>query len=453
MDGPWVLTVILQQSVAFALHKCYLKKKSATLENLRERMKQIVRLKNRIQHYGWGDTDSIPQLLGQENPEGRPCAELWMGGHPDLPSYILSDISTDSGWQPLDRAIADAPEAFLGTQAARCFGPHLPFLFKVLAIAKPLSLQVHPDRKQALAGFAAENQQGIFRNAPERNYKDQNHKPECICALSTFYALNGFRSISTICHLLDLFGIEDIKEAADALHKEPDAEGLRRFFTELMTADDRKRAGIIKDTLAGAARHIEDPALYLLCQWIQTIHAHFPADIGVISPILLNLIRLEPGEALFLESGRIHSYLGGLGVELMANSDNVLRCGLTPKHVDLDELLKVMSFDPEPIRRLHPEPVSPIEERYRLSAEEFSLSVIRLISENRKEALSVNGPEILLCLEGAAEIEPGEKNMISLSRGESVFVPGSLKDYRISGIGTLYRASIPQKRNGEEARK
>ncbi len=412
-------------------------------------MKQIVRLKNRIQHYGWGDTDSIPRLLGQENPEGRPCAELWMGAHPNLPS----DILTESGWNPLDSAIAEAPEAFLGAESALRFGPHLPFLFKVLAIAKPLSLQVHPNREQAMAGFAAENRNKIPKDAPDRNYRDENQKPECICALSTFYALNGFRPISTICHLLDLFGIQDLEEAANELRNRPDHEGLRRFFTELMTADDRKRAGIIKDTLAGAARHIEDPALYLLCQWIQTIHAHFPADIGVISPILLNLIRLEPGEALFLESGRIHSYLGGLGVELMANSDNVLRCGLTPKHVDLPELLKVMRFEPEPIRRLHPEPVSPIEELYRLSAEEFSLSVIRLISENRKEALSVNGPEILLCLEGAAGIEPGEKSMISLSRGESVFVPGSLKDYRISGIGTLYRASIPQKRNGEEARK
>jgi len=217
----------------------------------------------------------------------------------------------------------------------------LPFLFKVLASAKPLSIQAHPNRAQARQGFARENELGIPLDAPNRNYKDDNHKPEIICALTPFWALIGFRKIEEMIDLLERLQIHSLEKEIDILRAQPNSAGLKDFFRAVMTLDKQSKEEAVGEALVSAeARADEDP----VSSWMIKLHQEYPGDIGVLSTVLLNLIRLEPGDALYQSAGELHAYLEGVGMELMANSDNVLRGGLTPKHVDVPELLNTLNF-------------------------------------------------------------------------------------------------------------
>lgn len=406
-------------------------------------MRRIRRLDNPIQPYPWGSPTAIPELLGRSNPQASPWAELWMGAHPKAPSLV----ETGGGWRPLDAVIEENPQAVLGQWLSRQFQGRFPFLFKVLAASAPLSIQAHPDKAQAKRGFAMENRLGLPLDAPDRNYKDDNHKPECICALEPFWALCGFRRVSDILAYMGELALPEFGDHLAVLRRQPDRNGLRRFFQGLMTTEpDARRRLVQKAASASESRASDDPVF----QWVVHLNSAYPGDIGVISPLMMNLIRLEPGQALFLSAGELHAYLEGVGIELMANSDNVLRGGLTSKHLDLQELLACLNFEEREITVLTPRPVSDIEQVYSTEAAEFQLSILR--STNGAASLVHNdGVQILLCVEGNAELtDPNREWRLKVKKGESVLVPAGVEGYRISGRATFYKASTPRRPEGSD---
>ncbi|WP_406415699.1 mannose-6-phosphate isomerase, class I [Streptomyces sp. NBC_01614] len=379
------------------------------------------RLDNTVRPYAWGSTTAIPQLLGAE-PTGEPQAEMWMGAHPGAPSR------TERG--TLVEVIEADPERELGAAAVAKFGPRLPFLLKILAAGAPLSLQVHPNLEQAKEGYEDEERRGIPVDAGHRNYKDANHKPELICALTEFDGLCGFRDPIAAADALDGLGVDSLKPYVDLLHAHPEDAALREVLTAILTADPDEMARTVADASAACARLGGDYAPYA------DIAHHFPGDPGVIAAMLLNYVRLQPGEALFLGAGIPHAYLNGLGVEIMANSDNVLRCGLTPKHVDVPELLRIVRFEAGDAGVLRPEASPDGEEVYETPIDEFRLSRYVLPEGTTAHDLTRATPQILLCTAGSVRIGEHE-----LTPGRSVFVPAGEKA-EVSGAGTVFRATV-----------
>lgn len=399
-------------------------------------MDRISIMKNTVQDYAWGSYTAIPEILGQKAVD-KPQAELWMGAHPKAPSKV----QCNGEWMSLLKLIETNPEDILGERASKAFNNSLPFLFKVLAAAKPLSIQAHPSRDQAKEGFERENRIGIPFDAPHRNYRDPNHKPECICALTPFWALNGFRKISEMVSLFRKVNPKGLEEGVEALLKQPDSRGLKEFFRTLMTMDKERQKQIVDDAVKKAHLVSNDDFCF---QWILKLHQEYPSDIGVLSPLFLNLVCLSPGQAMFLPAGELHAYLDGVGIELMSNSDNVLRGGLTPKHVDVKELMAVLTFGERSVEVIETEEQSETERVYPTRAEEFVLSVIALrrgLSHISGENRSV---EILLCTDGKATInEYGKNDAITIVRGNSVVVPASIPKYNIEGDAVFYKAAVP----------
>ncbi|MCM1964744.1 mannose-6-phosphate isomerase, class I [Streptomyces sp. NPDC002812] len=386
------------------------------------------RLTNTIRPYAWGSTTAIPELIGVA-PTGEPQAEMWMGAHPGAPSRL----DRGAGESALSDVIAADPEGELGVAAVRKFGPRLPFLFKVLAAGAPLSLQVHPDLAQAKAGFEDEERRGVPIDAPDRNYKDANHKPELVCALTPFEGLSGFRPPLEAAALLEGLGVNSLKPYADLLRAHPEEAALREVLTAVLTADRTEMARTVSEAAAAAERIGGAYAPYA-----GLVH-HYPGDPGVIAAMLLNHVQLQPGEAMFLGAGIPHAYLDGLGVELMANSDNVLRCGLTPKHVDVPELLKVTLFEPGDPGILRPEGNG--EEVYETPIDEFRLSRFVLAAGGAPRILPDGTAQILLCTAGSPRANSPKSGELALAPGESVFVPAGEK-VELSGTGTVFRATV-----------
>lgn len=405
-------------------------------------MDRIRLLKNVVQEYAWGSYTAIPELLGHESPANRPQSELWMGAHPKAPSMV----KWGRKWRSLLELISESPKDILGKKVAEKFDNRLPYLFKVLAAAKPLSIQAHPSRIQAKQGFDRESRLKIPLDASHRNYKDDNHKPECICALTDFWALNGFRKISDILSLMEKICPPGLKTSLDLLREQPDAMGLKNFFQALMTLDGKAQGEIIADAIKKVQKFADGHPAY---QWMVDLHKEYPKDIGVFSPILLNLVCLKPGEAMFLPSGELHAYLDGAGIELMANSDNVLRGGLTPKHMDVQELLNVLNFEEREIKILLPAEIDECEWAYETPAEEFFLSVISVTEEIGYHSADRRSVEILLCTDGRATItDLGKNENIYVERGKSIVIPAVVETYRIQGNATFYKAAVPlQKRD------
>ena len=400
-------------------------------------MKSIGVLENTIQEYAWGSKTAIPGLLGLQTATDAPQAELWMGAHPKAPSSVYCD----GRWRSLLEVIEENPEEALGKAASLRFSNKLPFLFKVLAAANPLSIQAHPNKDQARKGFTRENEQGIPLDAPHRNYRDDNHKPEIICALTQFWALNGFRSISEILALLDRIEIPSLAGSTNSLRKRPNQEELRSLFHHLMTLEREKQLLVVKEAIASAEEHRD---LDSMRAWMIKLDEEYPGDIGVLSVVLLNLIRLEPGQAMYLPAGEPHAYLKGVGIELMANSDNVLRGGLTPKHIDVHELLNILNFTEGPVEVLTPEETSSGEAFYRTPTREFSLSVIKMTEVDSFTSERERSVEILICTEGKGEVtELGNTETTPLAQGTSIIVPAAAEQYRIEGSATLYKATVP----------
>ncbi|MFF6888962.1 mannose-6-phosphate isomerase, class I [Streptomyces sp. NPDC012421] len=379
------------------------------------------RLVNTVRPYAWGSTTAIPELLGTA-PTGEPQAEMWMGAHPGAPSL------TPRG--PLNDVIDADPVRELGHAATEKFGPRLPFLLKLLAAGAPLSLQVHPDLAQARAGHAAEDAAGIPLDAPHRTYKDANHKPEMICALTPFEGFCGFRPPAEAADTLAALGVDSLKPYADLLLAHPEEAALREVLTALLTADPDEMAHTVTEAAAAA-----DRLGGALTPYAVLAH-HYPGDPGVIAAMLLHHVRLQPGEALYLGAGVPHAYVSGLGVEIMANSDNVLRCGLTPKHVDVPELLRVVRFEPGDPGVLRPEASATGEEVYETPIDEFRLS--RLVRAEGAAPTDLTAPTPQILLATAGRPKAGE---ITLSPGESVFAPAGER-VELTGAGTVFRATV-----------
>lgn len=399
-------------------------------------MRGIYRLQNIIQEYAWGSRTVIADLLGEPTPSPRPQAELWMGAHPKAPSMV----NINGRWSSLKDLIDDTPEAVLGKPVAERFDNRLPYLFKVLAAEKPLSIQAHPDRKQAREGFKRENASGIALNAPDRNYKDDMHKPEMICALTPFWALNGFRKIDDIIVNLKRCCPTGAAVEVNGLIRRPDAVGLKQFFESMVTASADRIRSILEEVTATACKNADpDP----MTRWTASLHEAYPGDVGVLAPLYLNLVCLAPGEAMFLPAGQLHAYLQGSGIELMANSDNVLRGGLTSKHVDVPELLKTLRFEGKNTQVLHPVTQESGERVYPSQVPEFVLSVLSVTAEFSFTSREDRSTEILICIDGRATVSNlGCDEPLSVKKGESVVVLAAASRYSVEGRATLYKAAV-----------
>lgn len=394
-------------------------------------------LDNAVQPYAWGSRTALAALRGAPVPSPGPEAELWMGAHPSAPSRVVRAGQSLS----LAEVVARAPEAELGARATAAHGGELPFLFKVLAAEQPLSLQAHPTAEQAREGFAREEAAGLGPTAPRRNYKDPWPKPELLCALTPFDALCGFRPAAEARAVLDALDTPALDPVRERLAARSGPEALREAFTFLATLPAPARAPLVEATAAAALRAPGGPFAEAIA-WAPRFAALYPGDPGVVIALLLRFVRLAPGEALYLPAGNMHAYLRGVGVEIMASSDNVLRGGLTPKHVDVPELLRVLHFHDEPIPVVRPRPGWPGEEVYATPARQFELSRIAL--EGAPLRATVIGPEILLCTEGAVAATAQDGERLELQRGQSAFVPARTAGYELSGTGVVFRAALPR---------
>ena len=385
-------------------------------------------LTSAARNYSWGSRTLIPTLLGE--PEAHsPVAELWFGAHPADPSTI--------GEEKLDEIIAADPEGQLGQRVADKYGAGLPFLLKILAAAEPLSLQAHPSKLQAEEGFARENAAGIELTAANRNYKDDNHKPELIVALTEFYAMAGFRPLAQTRSLFAALECEELAHYEGMLDADPAAEGdsLRALFTTWITIPGAKRKELISAVVAAGERlrsaQAGEPWMATVMGTVAKLNEQYPGDIGVLGALLLNHIVLQPGEAIYLDAGQLHAYVSGLGVEIMANSDNVLRGGLTPKFVDVPELVKVLTYEAAEDPRVDLVDASETGNvkgakawSYPVPIEEFLLDRVELSGEESVDVDS-DGPMILLCTSGAAALSNAEGESLSLSAGHAAWIPAS----------------------------
>jgi mannose-6-phosphate isomerase len=408
-------------------------------------MDRLFKLQNTVQPYAWGSRYAIAELLGQPAPSDHPQAELWMGAHAKAPSKVWYQ----GRWQSLAEMIHQDPIAFLGRAVVDRFGPQLPFLLKVLAVDKPLSVQAHPSREMAAKGFARENAEGIALSAPHRNYKDDQHKPECVCALTPFQALCGFRPIDEIIALIEPIWPADRRADVDFLKNGQGTSRLRDFFIHLMGMDANQRNALLPRLVSSCRVMMEKQIAY---QWLAALNEAYPSDIGILSPLLLHCIELQPGQALFLPAGRLHAYLNGMAIEIMANSDNVLRGGLTPKHIDVPELLRVLEFETRPLQMLEPLSAGPQELVYQSPVDEFSLSFIhsRPLQPHKAESRTA-APEILLCIEGEAHFSFSTSSKgIDIKKGESIFVPAVVDGYKIEGEAYLYKAAVGRSMIGQK---
>ena len=397
----------------------------------------ICPLGNPIREYAWGSRSAIAELLGQPAPSPRPQAEIWMGAHPKDPSRARCR----GDWVLLPDLMREDPVGFLGEPVAARFDGELPFLFKVLAAAQPLSIQAHPDREQAREGFERETAAGIALGARERNYPDPHPKPELICALSPFSALCGFRPIHEIALAFRELQVDAFATEVESLEREGDSKALERFFSAVWNAAAGRIERAIDQVVTNAERRSEDPAT----RWMNAIAALYPGDAGVLAPLFLNLVVLAPGEAMYLGAGELHSYLEGFGIEIMGNSDNVLRGGLTAKHVDVSELCRVLRFEPREAEILLPREISAGEQVFETPAAEFELAALSVKKGRPWRSASSRGVEILLAIEGEMTItDRGVGESFAMPRGASVLIPNSVECYELAGAGVVYRAGVPE---------
>lgn len=397
-------------------------------------------MKNQVRPYAWGSRTAISTLLGEAAPSNEPQAELWVGAHPGDSSVLVQS----AGDQPLLHVVAEDPAGVLGVEVAREFDGTFPFLLKLLAADAPLSLQAHPTMAQARAGFDAEDAAGVPVDAPFRNYKDRSHKPELMYALTDFEALCGFRPTATTVRLLDELDAPVLGDVRSALVERPGEPGLREVVTSLLAADRTDLAPVV-DAVAAACRARATGAAALTPEFAAEFRmaarlAEFhPGDPGVLIALLMNRIDLAPGEAVFLPAGNMHAYLSGFGVEIMASSDNVLRGGLTTKHVDVAELSAVVSFAPDDPLLIPGVPVAPGEVAFRAPVPEFLLSRVRVDQVGR--VLEHTGPQILLVTEGTLTFTDAQGVELMAGPGRSVFLPARQGPVRVHGTGTLFRAT------------
>lgn len=386
----------------------------------------MYKMNNPLQHYAWGSPTALTERYGVENPHQRPIAEIWMGAHP----INSSSIEVNGKRHTLFELIKQNPNAMLGPAVTARFGDELPFLFKILAAEQPLSIQVHPAKLAAEAGFARESAAGIDLYAANRNYKDSNHKPELVYALTPFRAMNGFRDFSEMATLLA--PVKQAHHSIPAFIQQPNSDQLKILFASLLslTGDEQTHAlSVLKQAVNQQHGSAWDT--------ISKLTEYYPNDNGLFSPLLLNVIELQPGEAMFLLAETPHAYLSGVALEVMASSDNVLRAGLTPKHIDVAELLDCVRFTAMPYENLLTAPVHHTKTQdFPVPVDDFVFNVHTL--GRVPQELDQKSGTILFCIEGQAVIA-NHQQQLSLSAGESCFIAASEPPYTISGTGLLSR--------------
>ncbi|MET0897790.1 MAG: mannose-6-phosphate isomerase, class I [Mycobacterium sp.] len=381
-------------------------------------------MRGAIRTYAWGSRTAIADFTGRAVPTNHPEAELWLGAHPGDPAFI----TTPTGERSLLDVVRSDPDGQLGRTVRSRFGDALPFLVKVLAADEPLSLQAHPSSEQAVEGFNREERLGVPLNSPVRNYRDRSHKPELLVALEPFDALAGFRPAARTAEFLQALAVSDLDPYVHLLAGQPDADGLRALFTTWITAPQPDLDVLVPAVLDGAISYLRSDATEFAAEAraVLDLGERYPNDAGVLAGLLLNLLHLEPGQAVYMPAGNLHSYLRGVGVEVMANSDNVLRGGLTPKHVDVPELLRVLDFTPATEDTLLP-PVDKdgFELTYRTPAGEFAVSVLALDGEDLGHEVDApcrfDGPQILLCAQGSVVVR-AKSDTLTLGRGAAAWV-------------------------------
>ncbi|KPU83562.1 mannose-6-phosphate isomerase [Psychromonas sp. PRT-SC03] len=384
---------------------------------------------NVIQDYVWGSKTSINALFGIANPDNKHQAEMWMGTHANGcskievagKSVLLSDfINTDK-------------IAILGASTTREFS-QLPYLFKILAAEKALSIQVHPTKEQAEIGFAKEQAQNIALTASDRNYKDANHKPELIYALTSYQAMNGFRVFSEIINAFNEMDIDVLRPLLSYFQKHMNAQGLEHFFMGILALQGAPKEQAIIQLLAFHQAHPEATNAKL----VLALAEQYQNDVGLFCPLILNVCTLQPGEAMFLNARTPHAYIQGTGLEIMANSDNVIRAGLTPKHMDLEELETCTRFEPIAFNDLLLAP-----ERldgacnYPIPVNDFKFSIYK---NQAIRQLTMHSAEIILVLEGSLVLKQEGEQMLVIKQGDSVFIPAYTKQYSVQGTGSFARA-------------
>ncbi|WP_447758849.1 mannose-6-phosphate isomerase, class I [Aeromonas veronii] len=384
-------------------------------------------MQNPIQGYDWGSHDSLTTLFGIPNPQGKPQAELWMGAHPNG----CSEVTLAGSVQKLSTVINRAPAAALGEATLTRFGS-LPFLFKVLCAEKALSIQVHPSKAQAEAGFAKEEAAGIDIKASNRNYKDPNHKPELVFALTPYQAMNGFRAIPAILALFERVNLAAIADLTAALAASQNEAGLQHFFHQLLVLEGARKEEALEGLLTYAAAQQDEETFAL----ITSLAAQYPGDVGLFSPLLLNVVTLQPGQAMFLDACTPHAYVRGTGLEIMANSDNVLRAGLTPKYIDVAELLDCTRCLPKPDDQILLAPrCDGAVQHFDVPVPDFTFSVYPA----GEHQLTTTSAEILFAIDDTVTLKQGEQSL-RLEKGQSAFIPAATGSYQLLAEGQVARA-------------
>ena len=396
----------------------------------------MYRLTNVTQNYAWGSARAISDLLGEE-PSGLPEAELWMGAHPSAPSRV--GTSAD-GATLLDFISAD-PIGMLGAEVAARFKNRLPFLLKVLAAEKALSIQTHPTRAQAEAGFAADNERGLAASDASRNYVDDWPKPEILFALTDFEALAGCRTPEDAAAVLHALAVPALEPLRQALAEKPEPATVGAVLGQVLEWPEAARAGLVADVVEACRGLAAAGGEYAAAaDAVVRVSADHPGDLGLVATLLLNHVVLEPGQAMFLAAGGLHAYIRGTGIELMSNSDNVLRAGLTGKHIDVAELLRITDPAVEvPVFRGRA--VATGVETFDTPVPEFTLYHADVGPESAmRVAIPGSGPRIVLALSGEVELS-GTKGKLTLTGGESCFVPAREGAVEATGLAELVVAA------------
>lgn len=393
-------------------------------------------MRNPVQPYQWGSRTAIASLMGRTVPSSEPEAEVWIGAHPENSSSVIMGATECL----LSDVIAADPVAGVGAEAQTRFGARLPFLLKVLAADAPLSLQAHPTKDQAAAGFDAEDAAMIPLGSPQRNYRDRSDKPELICALTDFHALCGFRDVDELVALLTELDVRALDPLVGMLSRSSPAVGTRAYFLSVMSMRPADLAQLLPDVLRSCADLVNRSARFGDDFRVALeLAERFDRDPGVLVSLMMNRVTLTPGEAMFVPAGTLHSYLAGTGVEIMANSDNVLRGGLTAKHVDVPQLTKVLSFEPGTITVLHGRAHRAGERVFLTPTPEFRLARWELADQSYD--IACPGAQIVLVVEGEARLDSGDGSSLTLAAGQSAWIPSSCTQILLTGNGLAFTAT------------
>ncbi len=390
-------------------------------------------LKGFIQNYDWGGKNYISELLNKPNAEQVPEAELWLGDHPKGPAKA----TTEHGSVPLTELVRRHSKEILGPEVANRFNHRLPFLFKVLDVNKMLSIQAHPSKEEAERGFELEEQAGIPVTAFHRNFRDNNHKPEIMVALTPFWLLHGFLPMDQI--KVNFRRVKSWSALSDSIEKLTLRQAYQ-LIMEMPQSQVNKLLSGLQQELNGQSFTKNQPEYWagIALQDYTSPDGHY--DRGVFSIYMMNIVELAAGEGIFQEAGIMHAYLEGVNIELMANSDNVFRGGLTPKHVDVDQLLKHLKFIPVEPEILKGEAENRFEKHYPAPVEDFLLSAVELPGGETFTSKSAVGPRIFLILEGEITVQ----NQETLRKGDSFLVPnGKSPRLKAEKPSRLFRASLP----------